>query len=474
MSLSVEDLRVSAGRTELLQPVSFAVAPGEPLTILGETGAGKSLLAQAIMGALPRGLVCDGAVTLDGARIDTLARRKREALWGRRIALLPQEPWRALDPLMASARQVAETHVAVLGRSRAEGRAKARDALAALGLGSAAMAARPDTLSGGMAQRVAFAAATAAGAGTLLVDEPTKGLDAARRDDVVRLLRAVVEGGGVLITITHDVGVARALGGRAMILRRGAVVEAGPTDRLLRAPRSAYGRALVAADPETWPDLVPDDRGAAPVLTAERLSIARGGRPLAEGIALSLAARGRVAVTAPSGFGKTTLLDTLAGLLPPRAGEVRRHGRAAAPFALQKLYQDPPAAFPPRARLSETLGDVERRHGLPPGRIGSLMARLGLAPELLARRPAEVSGGELQRLALARVLALRPGVILADEPTSRLDPVTQRAVMETLAEAAAEAGAGVLLVTHNATIARRWAGAVLALDDFAPARRTAA
>lgn len=466
MTLRVEDLSVSVGARRLVHPIGFTVEPGRPLVILGETGAGKSLIAQAIMGSLPRGLRASGGVWLDGERVDALPRRAREALWGRRLAILPQEPWRALDPLMRSLSQVAETHALVAGKDWEQAPGLARADLASLGLGEQAAAARPGQLSGGMAQRVAFAAATAAGARVLLADEPTKGLDDARRDDVARLLRRFVDGGGVLIAITHDIAVARALGGEAMILRNGEMLESGPSDRILSAPQSDYGRALVGADPENWPQSAPVV-GGAPVIAAEGLSVGRGGRALLGGLTFALGQGGRLGVVGPSGLGKTSLLDTMAGLIAPVSGRLIRHAAAERPFAIQKLFQDPPAAFAPLALLADQFRDLERRRGLAPDTIPALMARLGLAPDLLNRRPSEVSGGELQRLALARVLALRPAAILADEPTSRLDPVTQRKVMAVIAEAAAEAGAAVMLVTHSGALARRWAGEVLDLSRHA-------
>ncbi|MGQ4274808.1 ABC transporter ATP-binding protein [Terrihabitans sp. B22-R8] len=462
MTLTVSDLTVRVGTKKLVGPIDFRVEPGAPLVILGETGAGKSLLAQAVMGALPAALAATGAVQLDGERLDTLSRRRREKLWGRRIAMLPQEPWRALDPVMRAGEQIAETHAFVAGRQWDNAHERARGDLSGLGLADAGVCL-PGVLSGGMAQRIAFAAATAAGAGVLLADEPTKGLDEARRDDVVRLLGNFARAGGILIVITHDVAVARALGGHAMILRSGAVVEQGPAETVLTAPQSAYGRELVDAAPTNWPQ-VPELTGARPpVLVGRDLAIGRYGRALLGGLDFTVPEGGRLAVTGPSGLGKTTLLDTIAGLLPPVSGGVERVGRAREKFAVQKLYQDPPAAFPARIPLAVGLKDLEARHRLPPERIAGLLERLSLSPDLLQRRPASVSGGELQRIALARLLALRPALILADEPTSRLDPVTQKQVMGVIADAAAEAEAAVVLVTHQGSMARRWAHQTIAL-----------
>ena len=472
MSLDVKDLVVMAGKTRLLGPLDVTVEPGEPLSILGETGAGKSLLAQAVMGTLPAGLSATGRITLGDTRLDELPTRQREALWGRHVAILPQEPWRALDPLMRSNEQVAESHAVVAGRAWDEARERAAIDLSGLGLPNASHDAYPGVLSGGMAQRVAFAAATAAGATTLLADEPTKGLDDARRDDVVRLLRDVAAKGGILLCITHDVAVARALGGRVMILRHGELVEAGPSETVLTAPQSAYGKALVEADPVNWPSNGPM-AGQSPVLVADDLAIARGGRTLVSGIDLTLGTGGRLAIAGPSGLGKSTLLDTLAGLIPPAAGRVERRGDARKPLALQKLYQDPPSAFAPRVSLKSGFDDLLRRHRIDAGRMTALIERLGLSPALLERKPTAVSGGELQRLALARVLLLNPSIILADEPTSRLDPVTQRSVMEVIGDIHREAEAAVILVTHNLTLAKHWAGTVVDLANLAETKAAA-
>lgn len=467
--ISIKGLtKTYASGFQALKGVDLDVQEGEILALLGPNGAGKSLLAQAVMGALPTALSATGSVRLGETALDRLPRREREALWGRRIAMLPQEPWRALDPLMRSVTQVAESHARVAGQSQREADTSASNDLRTLGLDARAERALPGTLSGGMAQRVAFAAATAGGARVLLADEPTKGLDTARRDDVVALLAAFADGGGVLVTITHDVAVARALGGDTLILRGGQVVEAGPTEKVLTEPKSEYGRALVAADPVNWPPVGPVSEPAAgcmPVLEAEALAVARGERMLLQGLSFSVKAGARLALTGPSGLGKTSLLDTLAGLIPPGGGAVRRHDRARTPLAIQKIYQDPPAAFAARVPLRIGLRDLERRHRLPPDRIAGLLARLGIEPDLLERRPDAVSGGELQRIAIARVLALAPAVLLADEPTSRLDPVTRRHVMAVLAEVAAEAAAAVVLVTHDQVMAERWAGEVIGLGS---------
>jgi len=462
--LDVSDLTVQAGSKRLLGPVSFAIPTGGTLVIMGETGAGKSLLAQAILGALPRGLSAEGKIALDGKRIDRLSPTEREKLWGREITLLPQEPWRALDPLMAAGPQVTETYRFVADLEQEAARQAAMRDFDGLGM-AGARRKRPGQLSGGMAQRAAFAAARAGGAALLLADEPTKGLDRPRAQAIVDLLKAVPVNDGALLAITHEAAVARDLGGTILILKDGVIVEQGETADVLADPRSAYGQALLAADPASWMPPATTPNGEQ-VLRAEDLTLMRGGHRLLEGFDMSLASSERIAITGPSGAGKTTLLDTLAGLLPPAQGRVTR-GHGVAPTGIQKIYQDPPAAFPPRITLGRNLQDVADLHSIDGQTIMRLLAKLRVNQDLLERRPDQVSGGELQRIAIARALAVTPSILLADEPTSRLDPITQADTMELLAETTTQARTAVVLVTHDKAMAANWAGRQMDVGVYA-------
>lgn len=459
-SIKVESLVVSAGSTRLLGPVSFAVSPGDTLVIMGETGAGKSLVAQAILGTLPGSLRAEGQIEVNGRRVDNMTQLERTVMWGRELATLPQEPWRALDPLMRSFRQVAESYRFVAGKAPADANRATQDAFASLGLAGAERRL-PGALSGGMAQRVAFAAATAANAPILLADEPTKGLDAERHGKVVQLLAAIPAAGGTLVAITHEVSVTRRLGGHVIVLRNGQLVEQGPVEAVLNTPASSYTQQLLEADPQSWPKAEPHPAGQV-LLTASDLAIARNGKHLISGFNLTLREGERVALVGPSGIGKTSLLDALAGLLQPAAGHVVRAEHLSR-HAVQKLYQDPPAAFPARVPLRHALQDVARLHKTDWSRVTDTLGHLDIHPALLERKPDAVSGGELQRISIARALTVGPKVLLADEPTSRLDPITQRDTLALLEKIAAEENIAVVLVTHDPDIAAKWADRVVRL-----------
>ena len=473
--LSAEDVsvRVQGAQTALLEPVSLALKAGEPLVVIGETGSGKSLLAQALLGTLPPELVASGSLWLDGEPYPLHTPENRRPLWGRRLAVLPQEPWLALDPLMKVIRQVGEAYRLVAGRSAQASHAAARSDLEQLGV-AAASEQLPGKLSGGMAQRVAFAAARAGGAPLLIADEPTKGLDAARVSEIGELLlKSLAETPRAgLMVITHDMALAHQIGGRLMVVRRGQVIEQGATRDVLAAPTHAYTRRLVNAAPQAWPeaafkpaaDSASRDGKAAgeTIIRAENLTIARGDTTLLRDVELSVKSGEIIGVQGASGCGKSSLGDALLGLLPPHSGRVVQHAER---LEYQKLYQDPVATFPPRRTLGRLLKDLSARHGLDDSQLPQLMEQLSLAPELLSRLPGQVSGGELQRFALLRLMLIKPRFVFADEPTSRLDPLVQQEVIACMVKMVREQGTALVLVSHDAALLRKVADRVLVVEE---------
>ncbi|WP_051202082.1 ABC transporter ATP-binding protein [Ferrimonas senticii] len=448
--INLQQLQISSADGILLQPLSLTLDSGRPLTILGQTGAGKSLLAQAIMGLLPKELTVSGQIELFG---QPHTATQLTALWGRKIAMLPQEPWHALDPLMPAYQQVAEVHQWVNGESAPTAFAKAMTALTRFGLQRSALH-RPDQLSGGMAQRLAIAAATAAGAQLLLADEPTKGLDRSRVAAVIELLRQYADNPqGGLLTITHDIEVAAALGGDIIVMKQGQVVEQGPCQQLLEQPQHPYTQALIAAMPRHWPQ----QRGATAnnpvVLITQELVVGRQ-QPLTQPLSLTVRAGEVIGIIGDSGCGKSSLGDTLLGLLPALSGTISKPTNLARHRYL-KLYQDPPAAFTDSVTLGTLLADLIALHQLDGSQITPLLQRLHLEPQLLQRRSNQVSGGELQRFAILRALLLQPLLLVADEPTSRLDPITAKQITELLVELAREQGCALMLISHDRQVIER-------------------
>jgi peptide/nickel transport system ATP-binding protein len=450
----------------LLQGCSFELRAGERLTLVGESGAGKSLLAQAVMGTLPDVMRATGHVHLVGHDTDG-QRHLTQPLWGHQVVMLPQEPWSALNPVMRLSHQVAEAGRYGGGHHWSTALQKADQHLAALGL---AQAGRQwlHQVSGGMAQRVGIACASQSNARLLIADEPTKGLDAGACAQVAQLLAHAQQEGQALLTITHDLDLARHLGGQLAVMRHGTLIESGEAARVLAMPQHPYTRELVAAQPHHWPDFAPKPSPATAardnVITADRVSVSLGGRAILKDIHLTFGKAEAVAVTGPSGCGKTTLGNVLVGARPPDSGQI--HTPKGVPhWRFQKLYQDPIASFAPRQTIRLGLEHLLKLHRLDAKPIQGWLERLRLAGGLLDRYPSDVSGGELQRLAILRAMLLQPVWVFADEPTSRLDALTQRETMQTLCDALSESGCAMLLVSHDPHLAQRCTQRQLAMQS---------
>lgn len=459
--LSANRLCIDSGEGRIVSDVAFSIHTGQPLTLLGESGSGKSLVAQAIMGNLPSGLMASGTLRFGGADLLAEPMRERRARWGRSISLLPQEPWLALDPTMWIASQVEEVHRHVRHRDASETAALSLENLTEVGLAEAA-SLYPFQMSGGMCQRTAIAITHAGDSDLVIADEPTKGLDTELRDAVVARLGREVESGRLLLTITHDVAVARALGGMVGIMLDGRLVDYGPAERVLTTPSHAYSRALIAADPQSWAKLAPTRAGDL-VLSGRGLSKSFGDKTLFRDLEIKVHAGEIVAIVGPSGCGKTTVGNILLGLVKPDTGNVEQRA-GASPLRSQKLYQDPPAAFAPHQRIRKGLADLARLHRRQWPDVELLLARLRLRENLLDRLPSEISGGELQRFAIVRALLLDPVFLFADEATSRLDPVSQQEVIEFLCEIVNDRELGLLLVTHDRHLAEKIASRLVDLN----------
>ncbi len=442
--LDVQSLSVFDQNTLLVSDLSFQLNHNQAVTILGETGSGKSLLAHAIIGTLPDALRSQGNIILFGKDHEKRSEADIEKLWGRELAVLPQEPWYALNPLMSSKEQVREVHEWV--RNDKENASDlTKHAFTEVGL-SDDIEKYPHQLSGGMAQRVSYLCATQNSTRILIADEPTKGLDISRRDDIIAQLLHQKETAAV-ITITHDIEVARRLGGEIIVMKQGLIQERGASEKVLNTPQSDYTKALIQADPRHWNTSQKEHQNE-PLISVEGLSVTRGNKVLFSDLSFRLARGEVLGISGDSGSGKSSLADTLLGLVPPSKGIVKRHCELKPGRAL-KLYQDPPSALAKSVSLQVLIDDLCSRHQISEDEVQSLLTRLNLSNKLLARPATQVSGGELQRFAILRALLMKPALLIADEPTSRLDPITAATTLQLIVELTQEIGCALVLISHE-------------------------
>ena len=461
--IDIVNLAVISADGPIVKGLNLAIDEGETVTILGETGSGKSILARAILGALPPELDYDGQVWVDGIPTLQSQQTTQRELWSHTMTMLPQEPWYALNPLTTIKQQVAEVWRFVMGDQKAQADKRALDSLNSVELREASQK-WPHELSGGMAQRAVFVMATAGGADIFLADEPTKGLDASRRTTIIDLLRQQAST-GCLLTITHDVEVAAALGGRILVMKNGQVVESGDADTLLSSPSHAYTQSLIDALPEKWQPQSVQPPAQSPFLTVKSLACQRGPNPVFSDVSFTINQGEIVGLQGDSGCGNTSLGDMLLGLLPVKSGTVE-FLQPMTKLDKLKLYQDPPSAFAKGVSLGVLLEELVALHGLDHKRIKPIMSQLNLSENLLRRTSEQVSGGELQRFALLRILMMQPKFIVADEPTSRLDPITAKQVIQLLVSTCRQAGCTLLLISHDFTLLEKVSDRILQFDEL--------
>ncbi|MDR6868408.1 peptide/nickel transport system ATP-binding protein [Microbacterium resistens] len=473
--LRVEGLRVRvAGRT-VVDGVSFDAAPGECVAIVGESGAGKTLTARALLGLLPEGAESD-ADTLDIAGVDArgLPERGWRALRGARIGLVSQDALVSLDPLRRVGAEVAEPLEIHRRQGRAARSERVRELLAAVAVSEPARRARqyPHELSGGLRQRALIASALAASPAVLIADEPTTALDATVQLRVLDLLRSIADRGTALVLVSHDIGAVRRIADRVVVMKDGAVVEQGPTERVLTAPAYAYTAELVRAG-----SIVPQaDAGAdasagagdgAGDVVLRAIGVGKSfDRPILRDASFVLRAGATLGVVGESGSGKTTLARILVGVETPDEGRVER---GAEKRSVQLVHQNPLGAFDPRWTIGRSLREALAAGGVPrrdrAEQVLALLAEVGLDPELARRRPIQLSGGQRQRAAIARALAADPRILVLDEPVSALDATVRRRILTLLVRLQQERGLTMVLVSHDLGVVAAVADEVLVLRD---------
>ena len=473
MSIDVQRLSVTLpGSGTVLADVSLPVAPGECLAIVGESGAGKSVLARTLLGLTqdqPGATVRAERLSVAGSDLTRLGRRGRRAMRGRDVALVLQDALQSLDPLRTIGAEVGET-LAVHRAPRADRLRRIVTALEAAGLRDAASLLRRRTgeLSGGMRQRALIASAIVGGARVLVADEPTTALDATTAVRVLDLLSRLRDEGTALVLVSHDLRAVARVADRIAVLDAGRVVEDGAAADVLSAPQHPATRALLAAIP-SGPKPRPMDEGraaaehqaaaVAPLITATSVTRRYGEVTAVSGVSLELRRGEVVGVVGESGSGKSTLARLLIGTERPDEGEVER---AAPPPRVRLVPQDPLGSFDPRHTVERILHRSRRDDAPEPA---ELLARVGLEPALLARRPVMLSGGQRQRVAIARALAARPDVLVCDEPVSALDVTTQAGILDLLLRLQREEGLAMVFISHDLAVVRRVSDRVVVMRD---------
>ena len=468
-------LPAGADRALALDGVTLALDPGEILCVVGESGSGKSVTASAIIGLLAPGLaVVSGQIILGGQPLVGQSPEAWRALRGRRIAMVFQEPMTALNPLMTVGAQIGEMWRAHTDLDAKEITARSLAALTEVALPDpeGALRAYPHELSGGQRQRVMIAMALALEPEVLICDEPTTALDVTTQAQVLALIRALQQRRGTAVLfITHDFGVVAEIADRVAVMQQGVVVEQGPAATVLSHPAHPYTKALLAAVPALIAP-PPRELAAGTVLTLRGVTKTYGSPGMfrrrkavkaLDAVDLTLRQGATLGVVGESGSGKSTLARCVVGLLPVDAGailiagEPLPHGRRAAAGLVQMVFQDPFASLNPRRRVGDQVAQGPMALGTSAAQAmeeaRALFALVGLEPDAVARFPHEFSGGQRQRIGIARALAMKPQVLVADEPVSALDVSVQAQVLELLRGLQARLGLSMLFITHDLRVA---------------------
>ena len=489
--LRFDHLRVSFGETEAVRDVSFAVARGETVAVVGETGSGKSVAMLAALGLLPRGAAVSGRVWLGDQQLVGLGRRALDRLRGKALTIVFQEPQSALDPLYSVGSQVAAVLRHGLGLPRRAAWTRAVGLLDEVGIPEPERRARnhPHELSGGQRQRVAIAMAIACGPDVLIADEPTTALDATVAAKVMALLAELKARRGLsLVLVSHDLALVRRIADRVHVMERGRVVESGTTEAVTTRPAHPTTRALLAAGIAPPPEAAGGE--GPPLIEARELTVAyplRGGVlaskrtfTAVDHVSLHVGAGETLGLIGESGSGKSTLGRALLRLQPAR-GSVNYAGRdlfALSPAALRPLrrelqvvFQDPFSSLSPRLGVAAIVGEGLSIHepDLPAAERAARVARaldeVGLSAAFAHRLPAELSGGQRQRVAIARAMVLQPRFVVLDEPTSALDRSVQADVLRLLRRLQEARGLGYLFITHDLAAVRALAHRVAVMRD---------
>jgi len=488
--LTVRDLRVEyttpAGVNPALRGVDLDIGRGEVLAVVGESGSGKSTIAHALVRLLPgEASIVGGSIDFDDIDVMRLSQRALRRVRGARIGFVPQDPSHSLNPVVRVGEQIAEVVRRHLGLTPPDARRRAVEILDEVGIPEPGQRARqyPHELSGGLRQRVLIGIAWACNPDLVIADEPTSALDATVQRHVLDRMQALRESHGTsVLLVTHDLGVAADRADRIVVVNKGEIVERGTSTEVLTNPTHEYTRRLVAAAPGLRSRRLEPTGGTAravpemaePFLRVQGLAKSYGSAsaPIvaADGLEFEIARGTTFAIVGESGSGKSTTARMIARIVEPDAGTItfdgvditRLRGTALRQLRrrLQVVYQNPFGSLDPRMTIGAIIDEPLRAFGMGSraeraSAVRALMADVRLDPALADRRPAQLSGGQRQRVAIARALALRPEMIILDEPVSALDVSVQEQVLQLLVDLQAEHDLTYLFISHDLGVIRQ-------------------
>jgi len=486
------------GDVEAVKGVSFKIDKGECLGIVGESGSGKSQTFLSAFGLTSQNARVSGSVKFQGREVLGLPRRELDQFRGRHVAFVFQDPLTALTPhlnIETQLGEVLEHHFQVKGEAA---RQRAIEWLERVRIPEAArrLSQYPHELSGGMRQRVMIAMAMMAEPALLVADEPTTALDATVQAQVLDLIEDLRKDTQAAVAlITHDMGVIARMAQRVAVMRRGEVVETGTVDEIYSAPKADYTRMLLKAVPRIDGDrsvALPQPDAGTPILKVDDVRVTfpvkiKDGslfgktKPLraVDGVSFSLQAGETLGIVGESGCGKSTLARAVVQLLPRNAGQVTFLGRNLLPSErdvirqsrkdLQIVFQDPLASLDPRMTLGASIAEpllafepvltrAQREE-----RVKEMMSQVGLDPDLINRYPHELSGGQNQRVGVARAMILKPRLVVCDEAVSALDVSIQAQILKLLADLQREFHTSFLFISHDLAVVREISHNVLVL-----------
>ncbi len=487
-------LPASGDRPYAVNGMDLRIREGEIVCLLGESGSGKSVIAHAIMGLLPAALeIASGSIEVLGEDVAGMPARQRQELRGKRMSMIFQEPMTALNPVMRCGAQIEEL-LLIHGRKNAADRKAAT--LAMLRQVHFAEPERvyrsfPHQLSGGQRQRVMIALALCLKPALLICDEPTTALDVTTQAEILKLIVELKElNGTAVLFITHDIGVAAQIADQVVVMRLGDALERGSAAETLNAPKTDYTRLLIDAIPSLEPARAKSALSDDPVLEVsglhnayrqKRWLFAKGKETVvANDVNLRIRPGETVGVVGESGSGKSSLARCIAGLNLFDAGDIRINGQSLTGSRLrseemalrrqvQMVFQDPYRSLNPRLSVLESLIEGPMNFGL--GRAEAverarlLMARVRLPEAGLGRYPHEFSGGQRQRLCIARALACEPRLLIADEAVSALDVSVQKQILDLLEEVQEQYQLAMLFITHDLRVAARLCDRIMVMQS---------